>query len=236
MTRRIASILVLTAASLTSLSNSSIAAAADLLGIKKASHPFSLQPNTERIRGGDIDDSTPVMTPEKEKICIIGSGNWGSAICTVLARNAARQPFCADEVNMWVFEEQVTLPSGDTQNLSDIINTMHENVKYLPGVKLPSNVRAVPDLKEACKGATLLVFVLPHQFLPKLFDSIRSTVHPRCRGVSLIKGLDFDAKTKLPVLISRSIEKAMGGAFKCGVLMGKFSECCAWCSSIEHGL
>ena len=32
-----------------------------------------------------------------------------------------------DEVNMWVFEEQV-----DGRNLTDIINTEHENVKYLP--------------------------------------------------------------------------------------------------------
>ena len=32
-----------------------------------------------------------------------------------------------DEVNMWVFEEVV-----DGRNLTEIINTDHENVKYLP--------------------------------------------------------------------------------------------------------
>lgn len=36
---------------------------------------------------------------------------------------------------MWVFEEMV-----NGQKLSDIINQRHENVKYLPGIKLPSNV------------------------------------------------------------------------------------------------
>eukprot|EP00956_Cyclotella_meneghiniana_P012162 scaffold17271_cov69-Cyclotella_meneghiniana.AAC.1 len=45
-------------------------------------------------------------------------------------------------------------------------------------------------------------------------------MHPRCRGVSLIKGLDFDTETKKPVLISNTIEEAMGSGFKCGVLMG----------------
>jgi glycerol-3-phosphate dehydrogenase (NAD+) len=180
------------------------------------------------IRGGhiDVDAESPfdaIMPIEEEKICIIGSGNWGSAIATVLGRNAARLPFCNDRVNMWVFEEQVTLPPNNetTANLSDVINTRHENVKYLPGIKLPSNVHAVPDLKEACKNATLLVFVLPHQFLPKLLPTIRENVHPtRCRGVSLIKALDFDKETKLPILISKSIESAMGGGFRCGVLMG----------------
>jgi hypothetical protein len=38
---------------------------------------------------------------------------------------------------MWVFEEKV----GD-KKLTDIINTEHENVKYLPGAKFTPNLRA----------------------------------------------------------------------------------------------
>ncbi|KAL9181158.1 hypothetical protein ACHAXT_009963 [Thalassiosira profunda] len=162
------------------------------------------------------------MDPRQEQLCIVGSGNWGSAIATVLGRNAARLPFCNNTVNMWVYEEEVTLPEDNTTSkLSEVINERHENVKYLPGVRLPENVVAVPDLATACRNATLLVFVLPHQFLPKLMPTIRANVHPtRCRGVSLIKGLDFDHKMQQPVLISRTIEETMGGGFRCGVLMG----------------
>lgn len=90
---------------------------------------------------------------------------------------------------MWVFEETVTLEDGSQEKLTDVINQRHENVKYLPGIKLPENVIAVPDLKEACADATLLIFVLPHQFLPRLMPTIRASVHPSSRGVSLIKGL-----------------------------------------------
>lgn len=119
-------------------------------------------------------------------------------------------------MNMWVYEEMV-----DGEKLTDIINTKHENVKYLPGVSLPENVVAVPDLAEACEGATLLIFVLPHQFLPRLMPVIRSAVHPSCRGVSLVKGLDFDAQTKRPTLISQHvIAENMWPEFCCGVLMG----------------
>jgi hypothetical protein len=32
-----------------------------------------------------------------------------------------------------------------------------------PGIDLGANVIAVPDIEEAVKGATALVFVLPHQ-------------------------------------------------------------------------
>lgn len=128
---------------------------------RRASHH-----NIDNLRGGAIDkvDITSIdvstMTTgegEDEKICIIGSGNWGCAIATVLGRNAARLPFCNDEVSMWVFDEEVTLPvDKTTAKLSDVMNTLHENIKYLPGVTLPSNVRAIPDLKEACKNATLV--------------------------------------------------------------------------------
>lgn len=38
-------------------------------------------------------------------------------------------------VNMWVYEEMI-----DGRKLTEIINTEHENVKYLPGHKLPRNV------------------------------------------------------------------------------------------------
>ena len=81
------------------------------------------------------------------------------------------------------------MPNGSKQKLTDIINEKHENVKYLPGIQLPKNIIAEADLANACKGATLLIFVLPHQFLPKLLPTIRDNVHSSCRGVSLIKGL-----------------------------------------------
>ena len=38
-------------------------------------------------------------------------------------------------VNMWVFEEMI-----NGQKLTEIINTTHENVKYLKGIKLPESV------------------------------------------------------------------------------------------------
>jgi len=129
-----------------------------------------------------------------DKVCIIGSGNWGSAISTIVGRNCERLSFYESRVNMWVFEEMVEVEEEhqgqkEKRKLTEVINERHENVKYLPGIKLPSNVRAVADLAEACKNATLLIFVLPHQFLPRLLPTIREASHPSCRGVSLIKGI-----------------------------------------------
>lgn len=62
-----------------------------------------------------------------------------------------------------MIQEKRTDLQFEGKKLTEIINTEHENRKYLPGVKLPENVTAIPDIKEACKGATALIFVMPHQ-------------------------------------------------------------------------
>ena len=62
-----------------------------------------------------------------DKVALIGSGNWGSAIAKIIGRNVLEREEFDDEVKMWVYQEQV-----DGKNLTDIINTDHENVKYLP--------------------------------------------------------------------------------------------------------
>lgn len=124
------------------------------------------------------------VTP-KDKVCIIGSGNWGSAIAKIIGSNTPQLPFCDDHVNMWVHEEEI-----GREKLSHIINHTHENVKYLPGITLPENVAAVPDLRQACDQATLLIFVVPHQFLPPVLPAVRDCVEDgAARGISLIKGL-----------------------------------------------
>lgn len=167
-----------------------------------------------------FDNMENRLDDELERVCIIGSGNWGSAIAKLVGANCARLRFCESRVKMWVFEEEIKEADGVTRKLTDIINERHENVKYLPGIQLPENIVAVPDLKEACQGATLLIFVLPHQFLPRLLPTIKESAHPSSRGVSLIKGLDFDHETKQPILISQSIAAGMNPGFQCGVLMG----------------
>ncbi|MCI4381385.1 hypothetical protein PGIGA_G00250980 [Pangasianodon gigas] len=120
-----------------------------------------------------------------KKVCIVGSGNWGSAISRIIGQNVKASNRFAPIVNMWVFEEII-----NGRKLTDIINMEHENVKYLPGHKLPKNVIAVPDITEAVAGADILVFVVPHQFIGKLCDQMKPHVKPGAIGISLIKGID----------------------------------------------
>lgn len=142
----------------------------------------------------------------------------GSAIAKIVGANAAKYDRFVTSVNMWVFEETV-----DGRKLTEIINADHENVKYLPGHKLPPNVVsksrappprplpplprpppvlgiimvfvftsflhqvAVPDLVESVKGADILIFVVPHQFIVRVCDTIKDHIKKDAIGMSLIK-------------------------------------------------
>jgi len=182
-----------------------------------------------------------------EKVALIGSGNWGSAIATKIGVNASACADFDDKVYMWVFEEYVKEedgkwvrpargakpPEGKTwvdegyTPLTQVINEKHENVIYLPGIELPHNIVACPDIATCVDGATMMVFVIPHNFLAPIVPNgcLRTrrgralsthTLSP-CKqvpkmegkfakgaiGCSLIKGIEFEKTGDMkPILIS----------------------------------
>lgn len=88
--------------------------------------------------------------------------------------------------------------------------------RYLPGVVLPENVYAEPDLATAAKDATLLVFVIPHQFVKRTCETLKGHISAKCRAISLIKGIDASANGIS--LISDLISSSLG--IDVSVLMG----------------
>lgn len=152
------------------------------------------------------------LTADKVKVCIIGSGNWGSAIAKIVGANAARLPNFEDRVTMYVYEEMI-----NGKKLTEIINETHENVKYLPGHKLPANVVAVPDVAEAATDCDILIFVVPHQFIRNLCATLLGKIKPTAVALSLIKGFDIAEGGGID-LISHIITRHL--KIPCSVLMG----------------
>ena len=148
----------------------------------------------------------------KKRVAIIGSGNWACAIAKIVGANCKRSDQFHDEVRMWVYEEKI-----NGRKLTEIINQDHENVKYMPGIKLPANIIADPDVISTTKDANVLIFVLPHQFLGGLCEKISGNHAADCIAVSLIKAVHFD-ETGI-VLISDMIKSGLKG-MDVSVLMG----------------
>jgi len=164
---------------------------------------------------------------KKHKVTIVGSGNWGSTIAKIVAENTKAHPeLFEEEVQMWVYEEEVTLPKDSKhydasnadkpQKLTEIINTYHENVKYLPNIALPTNLVANPSVQDAAKDSSILIFNLPHQFIARISKQLQGHILPYARGISCIKGVEVDEKQVS--LFSEWIGEGLG--IYCGALSG----------------
>jgi len=218
----------------------------------------------------------------KEKVAVIGSGNWGSVVARIIGQNVLkRNDVFEEEVKMWVHEEHLSAShheikatfhgidksgdgltvkglerlaqevgidlqapevvrllgtnhygkidcsalldwwkkneqTGTTRKLTQIINRLNENVKYLQGVKLSSNIIAEPNLEKTVQGASLLVFVTPHQFTAGVCGQLRGKISENARAISLTKGMEIDEEGFQ--LMSGLIKKEL--KIDCSVLMG----------------
>jgi len=165
-----------------------------------------------------------------EKVALVGSGNWGSAIATKMGINAAACCDFEDTIMMWVFEEYVKEVDGKWERpargakppdgktwvdegytpLTQVINEKHENVIYLAGIPLPPNIVASPDIKACVTGATMMVFVIPHNFLAPIVPKMEGAFAKDAIGISLIKGIEFEKEGECkPILISDLLQAEM---------------------------
>ena len=93
---------------------------------------------------------------------------------------------------------------------------IRDSLKYLPNIDLPKNIVANPNIADAVKDATILVFNLPHQFIAKTCEQLQGKIVPYARGISCIKGVEVSDKGCQ--LFSDSIGEKLG--IYCGALSG----------------
>jgi glycerol-3-phosphate dehydrogenase (NAD+) len=144
----------------------------------------------------------------------------------MVAENTAAHPEIFEpDVQMWVYEEEITLsimsrhynPHDHTpKKLTELINEKHENVKYLPNIPLPHNLHANASLVDSVKDSTILIFNLPHQFIGRICSQLDGHIVPYARGISCIKGVNVTEEGIS--LFSETIGKALG--IYCGALSG----------------
>ena len=92
------------------------------------------------------------MSTAKPAVAVLGSGSWGTALASLIARNG----------------HPTTIWGRDPGQIASI-NGQHENTRYLPGVPLPDSLVATGDLAAAVAGADLVLVVTPsHAFTETL--------------------------------------------------------------------
>ncbi len=118
------------------------------------------------------------------RVAVMGSGSWGTAFAMVLAD-------AGGDVVMWSRDEDV----------AQQINDEHVNERYHPGIRLPADLRATADEREALEGAPLVVLAVPAQSLRDNLARWRPDLAPDSVLVSLMKGIEIGTTLRMSQVI-----------------------------------
>ncbi|EST30174.1 NAD(P)H-dependent glycerol-3-phosphate dehydrogenase [Streptomyces niveus] len=134
------------------------------------------------------------------RVAVFGTGSWGTAFAMILADAGC-------EVTLWARRPEVV----------DAVNNTRTNPEYLPGLELPSSVRATTDPAEAARDAEFTVLTVPSQTLRANLAEWASLLPSDTVLVSLMKGVELGTAKRMSEVIA---EVAKAPADRVAVLTG----------------
>ena len=109
-------------------------------------------------------------------VAVLQAGSWGTTLATILARDGRR------DVMLWTRDaEQATRIAAE-----------RENVRYLPGIRVPDEIVVTADLAEAVGRADDIIVAAPSVGVAALRDRVAPLLRSRHRILSATKGLADD--------------------------------------------
>ncbi len=131
------------------------------------------------------------------KIAVIGDGGWGTTLGIHLCN-------FGHTVSMW----------GPFPDYASILDRKRENVKFLPGVKIPRNITISSDIDKTVKGARLVVLAVPSVYMREVVHRLNVS-KGSAKFISAAKGIE----NKTLLRMSEVIPKILGKV-KLAVLSG----------------
>jgi glycerol-3-phosphate dehydrogenase (NAD(P)+) len=120
-----------------------------------------------------------------QRVAVLGAGSWGTAFGKVLADSGR-------DVTLWARRPDVAAS----------VNEKHVNPGYLPGIALPSNLRATVHAEQAMADADAVVFAVPSQTLRANLLAWRDGLPDSVTLVSLAKGVELGTWKRMSEVIT----------------------------------
>lgn len=121
-----------------------------------------------------------------KKVTVVGSGSWGTALAVMLAENG-------HQVKIW----------SRRQDAVEELLQKRTNEKYLPGVKIPENIQATTDHKEAVNGADIVILAVPSRAVAATVRDFAPFLKTWQILVNVAKGLEPETLLRLSEVIQR---------------------------------
>jgi glycerol-3-phosphate dehydrogenase (NAD(P)+) len=124
----------------------------------------------------------------RKKIAVLGGGAWGTALALAML-HAGHEP------QLWARDPRTV----------DAVNRLHENPRYLPGIRLDERLKATDDLAAALEGAECALLAIPAQRLRALCGEASTHVPAGASAVICAKGIEASSG----LLLSEIVEKLL---------------------------
>lgn len=135
------------------------------------------------------------------RITVLGAGAWGTAFGQVLAD-------AGNDVVLWAIEP----------NIVESIRDRHVNEARLPSVpRLPYNMTATLDAREAVEGSRFVVVSIAAQFARVALEPFADLIEPDALVISLMKGLERSTRKRMDEVVCEALGIPRS---RCAVLSG----------------
>ncbi|HZI93403.1 MAG TPA: NAD(P)H-dependent glycerol-3-phosphate dehydrogenase [Patescibacteria group bacterium] len=123
-----------------------------------------------------------------QNVAILGAGSLGTALAAGLHRSGRN-------FSLWTIEDDV----------AESLRNYRENVKYLPGIKVPREVRIETDLASALEGAGLVIFAVPSHVVREVARRVSPLIAADAFSVSAAKGLERKTLLRMTQVIAEEL-------------------------------
>lgn len=122
-------------------------------------------------------------------VTVLGAGSWGTTMAQVLAD-------AGNDVLIW----------GRNEDLVTEMNSTHTNNQYLPGIILPSALRATCDVDAAMSHSSTYVLAIPAQSLREKLVEWKSEFAKDAILISTLKGIEVATHFRMTEVIADVLE------------------------------
>lgn len=126
----------------------------------------------------------------QRKICVIGDGGWGTTLAVLLAKKGY-------DLTMWgAFPEYI-----------EALKSSRENTKFLPGIRIPDNVKFTSVLSDALRGTDVAVLAVPSQYMRSVLKMLKVEDLSGKTIVSVTKGIENSTLKRMSEMITEILGK-----------------------------
>ena len=129
------------------------------------------------------------MKTKLKGVGVLGSGAWGTALACILNKKT--------NISLWAYEKETVRQ----------INKYKINKSYLPGIKIPNNVKATNNLEEL-KTNKFIFICIPSQFIKKIILEFKKFYKKEMILIICSKGIEKTSKELISEVVKKIIPKS----------------------------